>query len=541
MPLVAVCNNDRARILPKSNCLPRMTQAAAKIRIFVSSVQKELERERAAITALVSTDPFFEKHCDAILYDKEPPTGSPDKKAYLDLLRSCHIYLLLIDVEYGKPSGDVSATHEEYRLAQELKLPTLVFIKGADSKKDAAREKKTKEFIEETKRDGYKYVRFHDREDLRPGVRDALLALLKNKFQITASAGEAEEGEHLIEVASPFEAAPLGDVGVTSLNADLLADFVEHVIEKPAMRIWDDAPGRALVMRGLAIQRPGAAAVVTHAAFLLFGTRPADRFPQCEILADAYDDIRVSGRPKGQETIGDSILAAIPKALAFVDQHTFHPHRVVRLNNIRLNEYPDRALREALVNALAHRNYEDATRKISLRVFKDRIEVASPGYPLKPLTLAKLRAGRYRPCSRNPLIAQTLASFGLMEQRGTGFARMRDAMLDHGLDTPAFTEQDGYFIVTFPGPNGNYDRLKVSTGAAGLVTPAVEAQLNDRQKKIMLEVQQRGSITSGWCRNAFRVSYNTAFRDLSDLVQRGLLLQVGKGRATHYQIKPPVS
>ena len=88
--------------------------------------------------------------------DKEPPTGTPGKKAYLDLLRSCHIYLLLIDVEYGKPSGDVSATHEEYRLAQELKIPTLVFIKGADSKKDAARENKTKEFIEETKRDGYK-------------------------------------------------------------------------------------------------------------------------------------------------------------------------------------------------------------------------------------------------------------------------------------------------------------------------------------------------------------------------------------------------
>jgi hypothetical protein len=102
MPLVAVCNNDRDKTLPKSNCLPRTTQAAAKIRIFVSSVQKELERERAAITALVSTDPFFEKHCDAVLYDQEPPTGTPGKKAYLDLLRSCHIYLLLIDVEYGK-------------------------------------------------------------------------------------------------------------------------------------------------------------------------------------------------------------------------------------------------------------------------------------------------------------------------------------------------------------------------------------------------------------------------------------------------------
>ena len=47
-----------------------------------------------------------------------------------------------------------------------------------------------------------------------------------------------------------------------------------------------------------------------------------------------------------------------------------------------------------------------------------------------------------------------------MEQRGSGLARMRDAMLNHGLDAPTFTEQDGYFVVTFPGPNGNYDRIK---------------------------------------------------------------------------------
>src|SRR5262245_47059476 len=116
-----------------------MKQVEGRIRVFVSSVQKELEHERAAIAALVSTDPFFQKHCDAVLYDKELPTGSPGKKAYLDLLRSCHIYLLLIDVEYGKPSEDLSATHEEYRLAQNLKIPTLVFIRGADSKKDKTR------------------------------------------------------------------------------------------------------------------------------------------------------------------------------------------------------------------------------------------------------------------------------------------------------------------------------------------------------------------------------------------------------------------
>lgn len=59
-----------------------------------------------------------------------------------------------------------------------------------------------------------------------------------------------------------------------------------------------------------------------------------------------------------------------------------------------------------------------------------------------------LPPARYRPCSRNPLIAQTLAILDKMEQRGSGFARTRDAMLDHGLDEPRLDQQDGFFVVT---------------------------------------------------------------------------------------------
>jgi predicted HTH transcriptional regulator len=505
--------------------------------MFVSSVQKELEHERAAVAQLIAVDPFLVKHSEAVLYEREPPSGRPSAKAYLECLRSCQVYLLLLDLEYGRAVEDVSATHEEYRLAQKAKLPTLVFIRGLDNKRDHAREPKTKALIAEIKTDGYKYVRFHDREDLKPAVRSALSAVLEKEFKITATETESADGDHLIEVASTFEITPLHDVHTSALDADALADFVQVAIEKPGMRIWDHAPEHALVTRGLAIQRANEPAVVTRAAFLLFAAQPANRFPQCELLADAYDEPNISGRPKGQLTINSSLLAAVEQALGFIDDHTFHPRRVVGLNNLRLNEFPDRALREALVNAVAHRNYDDATRKISLRLFSDRVEIASPGYPPKPLTLAKLRKGQYRPCSRNPLITQTLASFDQMEQRGTGLARMRDAMLDHGLEAPVLSEQDGYFVVTFPGPNGNYDRLKVPAGAAGFVTPAVEAQLNDRQKKILAEVYKSGFVTSGWCQKRLKVVRDTANRDLVGLVELNLLQSIGKGRGTRYVLK----
>ncbi len=102
------------------------------------------------------------------------------------------------------------------------------------------------------------------------------------------------------------------------------------------------------------------------------------------------------------------------------------------------------ALREALVNAGAHRRYEDAGRKIMLEVFSDRVVVASPGLPPASITLASLRKGRYRPCSRNPVLAQCLSYFHRIEERGRGFRRMHDQMLDHGLDPPAIGTDTGY-------------------------------------------------------------------------------------------------
>jgi predicted HTH transcriptional regulator len=510
----------------------------SKLRVFVSSVQKELEHERAALAQLISVDPFLLKHSDPVLYEKDPSTGRPSKKGYLDRLRECQIYLLLLDAEYGRLAGNLSATHEEYRLAQRSKLPTLIFIRGLDQKRDQAREAQTRDFIEEIKRDGHKYVRFHDREDLKPSVRSALYAVLQREFHLEASEVEAEDGEHLIEIASSFEAAPMPDVSPRALDPAALAGFVEAVIEEPGLRIWDDAPEHALVTRGLATPRPGQSAIVSRAAFLLFAPRPAHRFPQCEILTDAYDEPKITGRPKGQLTINAPILTAVEQVLNFIDDHTFHPRRVVGLKNLRLDEYPVRALREALINAVAHRSYDDATRKIILRVFSDRVEVASPGYPPKPLTLAKLRKGNYRPCSRNPLIAQTLALLNQMEQRGTGFARMRDAMLNHGLDAPAFAEQDGCFVVTFPGPNGNYDRIKTPVGAAGTIPPAVESLLNARQRKIIAHVLKTGAVTSGWCRKQFGVTYDTANRDLVSLIKLGILGRKSSGPRTRYELAP---
>jgi len=81
--------------------------------------------------------------------------------------------------------------------------------------------------------------------------------------------------------------------------------------------------------------------------------------------------------------------------------------------------------------------------------------------------LARLRSGRYRPCSRNPVLAQSLSYFHRIEERGSGFRRMRDQMLDHGLDQPVLGTDTGYFQITFPGPGDNIERENRREGTGG--------------------------------------------------------------------------
>lgn len=187
---------------------------------------------------------------------------------------------------------------------------------------------------------------------------------------------------------------------------------------------------------------------------------------------------------------------------------------------------------------MAHRQYEDLGRKILLEVFADRVVISSPGLPPAPLTVANLRKGRYRPCSRNPVLAQCLSYFHRIEERGTGFRRMRDQMLNHGLEQPLLGTDTGYFQVTLPGPGEKLQRIRVPEARLP-VTPALEAQLTNRQKRIINEVLKTGHVTSAWCVHQLGVAKDTAHRDLVELMKLGILRPQGKARSTRYVLTTP--
>lgn len=511
-----------------------------KLGIFVSSVQKELEDERVIVQNLIYTDAFLAAHGSPVLYEYEP--ASPDKalEGCMKALDACQVYVLIVAQQYGSLVGGLSITHAEYRHAKERDLPVLPFIKGDRS---AKREAGTDTLLKELDADGYKYKRFGNVIELQKEVRAALVKLLADRFGIAPSSDENEIAEQTIEATSTFESQLLSRVAWREMDHTVARHLISVAEGKPPEQLTDAELLNGASLRGL-IWRDSLSGdpYATGAGVVLLAKDPSAVFPQCRLLADAYRGADADGAPQDHEDIRGPMPLVIDRAIAFIDRNTRHPMKVIGLNRVRLDEYPIEALREALVNGVAHRQYAGAGhegRKIMLEVFADRVVISSPGLPPKPITIDKLRKGRYKPCSRNPVLAQCLSFFHRIEERGSGFRRMREHMLNHGLEQPILGSDTGYFQVTFPGPADNLDRLRVPASVPGmLVTPAVEAQLNERQKKILAHVLETGEVSRRWCVTELAVVNDTAGRDLKGLVEHGLLVAVGRGRSVRYVLRP---
>ncbi|MCU0558849.1 MAG: helix-turn-helix domain-containing protein [Desulfobacterales bacterium] len=505
-----------------------------KLNIFVSSVQKELEDERVIIQNLLSTDAFLSAHTAPVLYEYEPASADKALDGCIRTLKTCQVYVLIVASQYGKRVGKLSITHTEYQCAKKAMLPILAFIKGDRSLK---REDGTEVFLKELDDDGFKYKRFGNVVELQKEVRAAVLKLLKERFGISPSSDENQIAEQTIEATSAFESQLLKRIPWKKLDHQVARRMIAAAESSKPEKITQPQLIAGASLRGLVWHDSASGEhYATAAGIVMLAKDPSAVFPHCRILADAYRGNEPDGDPRDHEDIRLPMPLAVDRAIAFIDRNTRHPMRIVGLNRVRLDEYPSEALREALVNAVAHRQYEDAGRKIMLEVFSDRVVVSSPGLPPAPITLASLRKGRYRPCSRNPVLAQCLSYFHRIEERGSGFRRMRDQTLEHGLDAPEIGTDTGYFQVVFPGPQDNIERLKAPM-AQLVVTPTIEAQLNKRQKKMLKWLAEGEELTSRRCEAEFGITRPIAAQDFAKLTELGLAERVGAGRSTRYRYK----
>ena len=217
------------------------------------------------------------------------------------------------------------------------------------------------------------------------------------------------------------------------------------------------------------------------------------------------------------------------EAERFVRRNTRVAAKITGFERREITEYPYLAVREAIANAIAHRNYWRKDVEVRVSIFADRIEVQSPGRLPAPLTLDTLGEDY---ALRNHLIAQLLFNIRYIEAWNTGIRRMRRWMKQHGLQEPVFEEIGRSFRVTFYGPGEDILDLIPEAG----VTDLRELGLNERQiEALRLMVNEGKTLANRDYRELFAVGNQTAARELKGLAEKGLARSVGRGRATRYE------
>jgi len=186
-------------------------------------------------------------------------------------------------------------------------------------------------------------------------------------------------------------------------------------------------------------------------------------------------------------------------------------------------EYPYKALREAIINALIHRDYS-GTSQIQIRVYPDKLMIMNEGKLPPEVPVEKLKTNHLS-VPRNTLLAKIFYYAGFIESWGHGTIKIVENCIEQGLPEPDFMEENGVMTVTFYKDKLNKENLK-------------KLGLNDRQIKAVLFVKGKGEITNKNIQELFKVSRETATRDLIFLLEKDILLSSGsKGAGAYYVLK----
>lgn len=276
--------------------------------------------------------------------------------------------------------------------------------------------------------------------------------------------------------------------------------------------------------------------IPTNAGILLFGKDPMPHMRGAEITAVRFAGESMSDTFSRQDITG-TLPDQIKRAETFLIDHLRKGVEIkATMARSEQFEYPLEAAREVVVNAVAHRDYSIAGNGIRLFLFKDRMEVNSPGKLPGPVTLANIKDERF---SRNPAIVQVLADMGFIERLGYGIDRMIDLMEQNDLQAPEFNETGGGFRVTL------YNKPLKNALSAQLIDHNLSKEsfrtpLNPRQEAALSHLNQSGNtrITNSELQKMFPdVHAETIRRDLADLVTKDLLHKLGQKRGSYYILK----
>jgi ATP-dependent DNA helicase RecG len=322
----------------------------------------------------------------------------------------------------------------------------------------------------------------------------------------------------------PCPRASLDDLDVAQVEA--YRALVER--RKPGSPLIRQPLAELLLSVG-ALVREGQRLRPTKTGILFFGHNPQKFYPSFTITFLHFASTSTSSAlPEDplyldNREFGGTVPAIIAAARAAIFEKQSKGARIEGFVRQDLAEYPEIAYREAVVNAVAHRDYGLEGSFIQVRLFADRVEIQSPGGLGGHLTVDNIVYEQY---TRNPHIMRLLEDHGYVERRGLGVDQMIRAMTRAGLEPPVFENRRSSFWVTLQGRS------------RGRPLPDLEALgLNDRQIRAVAHLQKHDRIANRQYQRLFGVSERTALYDLQGLVEVGLALPISSGRGRYYILR----
>jgi predicted HTH transcriptional regulator len=438
---------------------------------------------------------------EVFMFEDIPACDRKPDDLYLAEVEASDIFLAIFGNHYGrKNKTGRSATELEFDHATRTHRERLVFVKG-DS--DESRNSDMVTLIGKAGRQVTRR-RFSDMPGLVGEVYASLVETLENRGAL---------------LTAPFDDSVCGRATVRDIDAAQVAAFVEAAESKGRLALKGSRAPQA-VLRNFNLLRDGKP---TNAAMLLFGKNPRRFFNNAQVHCFHFLGTEKQKPIASQQPYEGRLFEVIDQAVEFV------LGKLDRSVGTRANstqapvafEVPRSVITEAVVNAVAHRNYRH-NGFVQVIVFADRIEVWNPG-ELPPGLTPELLRQPHGPIPRNPLIAEPLFRMKYVEKAGTGTTDMITECRAAGLPEPEFKQCGPHFVTTLWRDWINSSILTIS--------------INERQRQALDILRIQGRITNTQYQIGFKVAKRTASLDLSELVSAGLIEKIGTtGKGVSYRL-----
>jgi ATP-dependent DNA helicase RecG len=190
-------------------------------------------------------------------------------------------------------------------------------------------------------------------------------------------------------------------------------------------------------------------------------------------------------------------------------------------------DFPIEVLREAIVNALVHRDYEIEGAKCEIKIDENKVIVTSPGKPLPAISLDELNTFEAPSLSRNPIITYAFSLMDYVEEKGFGMKTFKSLNKEYGLPIPKYTFKEPFLTLTFP---------RTSEAVKQVMGKGKIEELSPEELKNFEIFREKRPISKVEFADFSGLTARTAERYLKDWTDIGLLHKVGSGPSTKYMM-----